>query len=78
MALEWEDSHSKLWLWEVSDGRGRDWWVVTGTGASPFSGEAARTIWRWQYAETKSGETGKVYLAKVLSQLRRVWEANCT
>ena len=49
---------------------GRDWWVVVGSGASPFYGEAGHSVWRCMFAETKqSGEADEHYLDRIRAKL---------
>jgi hypothetical protein len=41
----------RFWLWQVIDGGGTEWFVIVGSGASPFYGES-RNLDRWLYAQT--------------------------
>lgn len=69
--LEYKDSERSLWLWELNDGCGREWWVVVGTGVTPFYRATNETVWRWMYAETKENEEGsETYVARTLRELK--------
>jgi hypothetical protein len=65
--IEYSATETAIWLWELSDERGRDWWIVTGSGKSP----AATYYWRWLYAVTKAGESAEECMAKLLKEFGR-------
>jgi hypothetical protein len=63
LVLERRAEQRNLWLWQVTDDRKWVWWIVVGSGASPFYVEAGQLVWRWLAAETKqTGESDEQYL----------------
>ena len=49
------------WLFSVVDGLDRQWFVVVGSGASPF--DPSKKMWRWMYADRNDlGQTGEEYM----------------
>lgn len=71
MVSEHEDAERRMWLLEFVDDDGRDWWVVAGTGASPFVGDRGRHTARWVFSVVKpAGLSAAVYIAKLVAELR--------
>lgn len=70
MVSEHEDAERRLGLLEFVDNDGRDWWVVAGTGASPFVGDRGRHTARWVFSEVKpAGLSVADYVAKLVAEL---------
>jgi hypothetical protein len=59
----------RFWLWDVLDERGGRWWVVVGSGTSPFFGDT-RNMDRWIYAESNDDEqfTPDAYLDREIAK----------
>src|SRR5215475_6354420 len=51
----------RFWLWQVYDDLKREWFVVVGSGASPFFG-AKGNVDRWIYAQTSEGISAEHFL----------------
>jgi hypothetical protein len=48
--LSRSEAGRSYWLFSARDDREQEWFVVVGSGTSPFSPH--KTTWRWMYAET--------------------------
>ena len=46
---------ARFWLWQVIEEDGTEWFVMVGSGKSPFYGES-RNLDRWLHAETNDGQ----------------------
>jgi hypothetical protein len=65
------DADHTLWLWRVADPKQRTWWLIVGSGRSPFYGETLKLRWRWMWAWSAAGETDE----QALAQARREHQA---
>lgn len=62
----------KIWLYQVNDPSGRPWWLIVGTGTSPFYGNAGQSFWRWMWAESQqSTDDPATYVNEIWQQLKR-------
>ena len=43
-----------IWLWQATDPQCRPWWIIVGTGTSPFFGNKGEAFWRWMWADSQS------------------------
>jgi hypothetical protein len=60
---ELDTSRRHFWLWQVGDQSKRTWYLVIGSGKSPFYGDD-RHCHRWLYADEGEGENPDEFLAR--------------
>ncbi|SED83244.1 hypothetical protein SAMN05444161_4137 [Rhizobiales bacterium GAS191] len=67
LVLEHRGSERSYWLFEATDTEHRRWYVLVGSGLSPF--DKRKCLWRWMYAEANDlDEEPKVWFAHAHSE----------